>query len=525
MEEATSKYDVIFVMGELFFDHPMSGVAILKRVLEKEGYSVGVIEQPQDEDDIKRLGKPKLFFAISSGAIDSMVRNYTPLKRKRDEDKNLDYDESVPNRAVTVYCNWIRKHFKESKLVLGGTEASLRRFTHFDYWDNKLRRPILFDSRADILAYGSGEKQIIDIAHRIKNQEDLVGIKGTCIISKEKPHGFIELPSFEEVSESKEKFCDMQNIFTVRKNLMQQIDNRYLLQYEFPTYTSKDLDEYYEMPFSRALPKKLRGFEFSVVTHRGCVGRCSFCALTLLQGDKIISRSEASILRELKYIASLPHFKGNIDDLGGPAANMYGMDCIYCEKDCITCDTLNRSNKRLLRLMKHAREIPGIKNVYVRSGVRYDMCTKEYLHDLVKYHTYETLRIAPEHVDHNVLKAMNKDYGDLDEFIKNFNEIKSGKKLSFYFMTAHPGSTIKEAKELAKYMKNLENSECVQIFIPTPMTNSTCMYYTSLDPRTKKEIYVPYTYNEKKEQKRVIFNNSKDSNSRSNHNFKKRRKY
>lgn len=512
------QYDIIFVTGEIFFDHPLSGIAILKRLLEKHGYSVGIIEQPKKEDDIKKLGKPNLFFGVSSGSIDSMVRNYTPLKKKREEDKYADYFETVPDRAVIVYSNWIKKNFKDSIIVLGGTEASLRRFVHYDYWDNKLRKPILFDSRADILAYGMAEKQILEIAERVKKlkadeQKFLEGINGTCVISKEKPAGFIELPSFDEVSKSKEKFCEMQNMFSNNRNLCQKIDNRYVVQYKMPKYTSKDLDEYYELPFTRMIPTKhLRGFEFSVVTHRGCIGECNFCSLNMMQGNKIISRSEESILKEIKNMTKLTYFKGNIDDLGGPSANMYGMDCLLadkCEKSCISCHKLDRSQKKLISLMKKARAIPGIRNVYVRSGIRYDMVTPEYLKELVEYHIPGSLKIAPEHVDKNVLNLMNKDFGDINNFLNEFGDTnkKTGKraKLSFYFMTAHPGSGMKEARELAGSIKYLENAESVQIFTPTPMTISTCMYYTSIDPKSKKKVYVPYTYNEKKEQKRAIF--------------------
>ena len=504
-------YDIILVIGETYFDHPLCGAAILRRLLEKNGYSVGLIEMPQKEEDIKQLGKPKLFFGIGAGSIDSMVRNYTPLKRLRSEDEYADYTEPVKDRAITVYCNWIRRKFKDSVLVLGSTEATLRRFTHYDYWENRLRKPILFDSRADILAYGNAEKQILEIAKRISNKESLTGIPGTCIISKEVPQEFTLLPSYEEVNNSKEKFCDMQNLFSNTANLAQKIDNRYLLQYKSQVYTSADLDEYYGLPFARSTPKSLRGFEFSVVTHRGCIGECNFCALRLIQGDKIISRSEESILDEIKEIARLPHFKGNIDDLGGPSANMYGMDCHKCGRSCLDCKNLDRSNKRLIALLKKAEKVPGINHVYIKSGVRYDLASEEYIQEL-KNHIFDTIRIAPEHVNRKVLKLMNKDRGNLQEFISKFGP----NKLSFYFMTAHPGSGMKEAEELAQAMKKLRNAEHVQIFMPTPMTVSTCMYYASLDPKTKEQIYVPYTYNEKKRQKRVIFSREtikKDLNS------------
>ena len=504
------QYDIIFVSGELFFDHPLSGIALLKRLLEKHGYTVGVIEMPQKEADVTKLGKPKLFFGVSSGAIDSMVRNYTPLKKLRKDDKHLDYNESVPDRAVIVYSNWLKHQFKDSMIVLGGTEASVRRFVHYDYWDNKLRKPILFDSKTPILAYGSAEKQILEIAARLKHNESIEGIPGTCIIAKEKPEGMGELPSYDEVVKSKEKFCEMQNKLDSRKDLCQKIDNRYAVQFRAPFYTSQDLDGYYELPFTRKVTSKhLRGFEFSVVTHRGCIGECNFCSLNVMMGNKVISRSEKSILREIEAITKLPYFKGNIDDLGGPSANMYGMDCELrdsCSKSCLTCPKLDRSNKRLIALLRKARQLPGIKHIYIRSGVYYGLASPEYMKEICEHHLFDFLRIAPEHVNKNVLRLMNKDYGDLPKFIEDFKNLKTSKKLSFYFMTAHPGSGMKEANELHEAMKELhiESPESVQVFTPTPMTVSTCMYYTGMDPKTNRSIHVPYTYSEKKRQKRAL---------------------
>jgi uncharacterized radical SAM protein YgiQ len=479
-------------------------VAILKRVLEKQGFSVGVIE-PRTEEDVTQLGKPRLFFGITSGSIDSMLRNYNALNRAREDDPNVHYIKTIPDRAVTVYCNWVRKYFKDSPLVIGGTEATLRRFTHYDYWSNDLRKSLIFDTRADILVYGNGEKQVVEIAQRLKKHRGLNDIEGTCIRTRELPKDFILLPSHEEVSSSKEKFCDMQLQFTNYANLAQKTGNFYILQYKFPKYTSKDLDEYYELPYARKVTRELRGFEFSVVTHRGCIGNCNFCSLRLTSGDKIISRSQDSILRELKYITTLTHFKGNIDDLSAPSANMYGMDCdLYynCGKSCIDCNKLNRTNKKLIELLQKARQVKGIKKIFIRSGIRYDLVTDDYLKEL-KHHISGTLKIAPEHINSNVLGLMNKNKGDLKDFIERFNKLGCG-ELSFYFMTAHPGSSMNEAEELKDAIKKLKNSEQVQIFTPTPMTMSTCMYYTGLNPLTKKPIYVPYTFAEKKEQKRIL---------------------
>jgi len=497
-------YDIIFVVGERFFDHPLCGIAILKRLLEKNGYKVGVIEIPKTEHDIKKLGEPRLFFGVSSGSIDSMLRNYSALNRRRALDKNIDYKEEVPDRAIIVYSNWIRHAFKDSAIVIGGVESSLRRFSHYDYWSNKLRKSIIFDSRADILVYGSGEKQCLEIADRIKNNKRLDGIEGTCIKSRQIPENFIEMPSHENVLESKEKFCDMQNLLDNNKNLAQKTDNFYILQYKFPVYNPKDIDEYYELPFTRNINNVdyMKGFEFSVVTHRGCIGNCNFCSLRLMFGDRVVSRSEESILREIRYITTLPHFKGNIDDLGGPTANMYGMDCNKCKSNCISCSQLNRSHSRLIKLLRDIRNIKGIKKVFIRSGIRYDIAPNEYLKEL-KHHISGQLKIAPEHVSPNVLDLMNKNKGDLDEFIRRFEKLGCG-ELSFYFMVGHPGASMKEAKDLAMKIKQLKNVSAVQIFTPTPMTVSTCMYYTGLNPRTKKPVYIPHSYQEKKEQKRIL---------------------
>jgi radical SAM superfamily enzyme YgiQ (UPF0313 family) len=527
------EYDIIFIAGEKFADHPLSGVGILKRLLEKYGYSVAVIDACMNEKEVSRFGKPKLFFGVSAGSVDSMVRNYTPLKKSRAEDSKIKFTPTSPDRAVTVYCNWIKKYFKESKIVVGGVESSLRRFSHYDYWDNSIRKSILFDSRADILVYGPGEKQILEIASRIKNGKELDGILGTCIRTRELPEGFTEMPSHEEVSSSNKKFCEMQNLLSNKKNLAQKNGNFYVLQYKSPEYTPKDLDEYYELPFTRNVGNipELHGFDFSVVTHRGCIGNCNFCSLRLMAGDKIVSRSEESIIREIKYITTLPNFKGNIDDFGGPSANMYGMDCkvsYSCEKACIECTSLDKSHKRLIELLRKVRQIPKekfvktnfsqklqtshkenftkfskVKKVFVRSGVRYDLVNPEYLKELVEHHVSGKLKIAPEHVSEDVLKMMNKNRGDLNKFMNDFKKIGKG-ELAFYFMTSHPGTTEKDAEILAEKLKTLKNCESVQTFTPTPMTVSTCMYYTECDPITGKKIYVPKTYKEKKDQKRVL---------------------
>lgn len=403
-------------------------------------------------------------------------------------------------------------------LIIGGVEASLRRLAHYDYWENRVRRSLLLDSRADILVYGPGEWQILEIARRLEEKKELEGIPGTCIVSRQVPPGFTLLPSFEQVQEDKEAFLEMQTKLSIRKGLAQPHGQAYVLQFPFPRYQPEFLDWIYSLPFSRVIPAdfpELRLAQFSVVTHRGCVGQCSFCALALHQGDRIISRHEEAIIEEIDRLASHPQFKGIIDDLGGPTANMYGLDCpSSCpEGECLKCPQLDLSHRRLIQLLRQARNRPGIKKILVRSGIRFDlaMASPEYLEELINYHLSGWLKIAPEHVSLKVLRLMNKPTYKLDEFRKLFERLNKGKKqyLKCYFMVAHPGTTREEALKLAEYLNKWRGSgpdpvEGVQIFTPTPMTRSTCMYYTGLDPVTGEEVYVPRTYAEKKEQKRML---------------------
>ncbi|WP_371803273.1 hypothetical protein [Candidatus Lokiarchaeum ossiferum] len=397
-------YDIILISGEFWADHPHSGVGVIARVLEAEGFSVGIIEKPnwQSSEDFLKLGFPRLFYGITSGSIDSMLQNYTPLKKPRASDPYSPFNSEIPDRAVIVYSHKVKeiqKHFLNSKqseksgdmstskrkfipIVLGGVEASLRRFTHYDYWDNKLRRSILLDSRADILVYGPGELQIIEIAHRLDDHQSLMGIPGTSIISSESLEDlqgssfmgkkFTLLPSHEEVLQSKEAFCLMQLQFSNQANLIQPAGNRFIVKYRMPDYTTADLDRIYDLPFTYVIPKKFKEFEmarFSIITHRGCFGNCHFCAIALHQGTKIVSRSEANILREIDTMAQLPEFKSYISDLGGPSANMYGMDCIHrynCSKNCLECSLLDRSHHQNISLLQKARQIAGIKKIFVQ---------------------------------------------------------------------------------------------------------------------------------------------------------------
>lgn len=512
-------FDIILVSGDPYADHPLSPVGVIARVLEAKGYKIGVIEKPDwtSDHDFLKLGRPRLFFGVTSGSIDSCLANYTPLLRRREKDEHVPYSSGKPDRAVVVYCNRIKKLFPGIPIVVGGIEASLRRFAHYDYWENRVRRSILLDSRADILVYGPGELQVLEIARRLDSGQALEGIQGTAVVSRELPPGFEEIPSYEEVSSDPEKFIQAQRALANYRSLAQKHANRYVLQYPMPEYTPEILDWIYGLPFTRLIPPdypELEMGKFSVVTHRGCIGRCSFCSLSLHQGDRIVSRSEDSILEEIRRLTRHPDFKGYIDDLGGPTANMYGMDCHRCQRGfCLTCKRLNHSHRRLINLLRRVRQILGVKKVFVRSGIRYDLAldSPEYVRELVEHHVSGLLKIAPEHVSPAVLRLMNKSEVPVEKFRQLFLKLTGERRqhLKYYFMVAHPGTTMKEAKELAAYIKKLSAQgekpvEGVQIFTPTPMTRSTCMYYTGKDPETGQPVHVPRTFEEKKAQKRLI---------------------
>ncbi len=512
--------DFVLISGEPYADHPLSGVGVIARVLESQGWRVGVIGRPdwRHPESFQRLGRPRLGFGVTSGSIDSLLRNYTPLKRARTRDPFSPHLSGIPDRAIIVYSNVLRHLYPDAPLIIGGVEASLRRLAHYDYWENRVRRSLLLDSRADILVYGPGELQIIEIARRLAEGKDLAGIPGTCVVRRKVPEGFILLPSLEQVGDNPEAFIAMQRQLSNRRPLAQAHSNLYVLQFPFPDYRPEHLDWIYSLPFRRVIPldfPDLRLAQFSVVTHRGCIGCCSFCALALHQGDRIISRSEASILKEIERLSSLPEFKGIIDDLGGPTANMYGLDCSNpcSEGECLSCSRLDRSHRRLINLLRQARELPGIKKVLVRSGIRFDLAMEspEYLAELINHHLSGWLKIAPEHVSAKVLRLMNKPTFKLNEFRSLFKRLNRGKKqyLKYYFMVAHPGTTGEEARQLASYIQKLrgegpEPLEGVQVFTPTPMTRSTCMYYTGRDPLTGERVYVPRSFGEKKEQKRLL---------------------
>jgi len=519
--KAGENFDIILISGEYYDDHPLSPVGIIAKVLDAKGYSIGIIEKPETKKDFLQLGAPRLCFGVTSGSIDSMLHNYTPMKRKRSEDAHSTVTK-IPDRAVIVYCNKIKEYFKPSIIVIGGIEASLRRFAHYDYWDNNIRRSILLDSRANILVYGNGEKQIIEIAERLQQGKDLRGIAGTCLLSKDLDASFELLPTYQEVMDDKQKFCDMQMMFSNEKNLAQEYTNNYVLQYRSPTYTTKDLDWIYSLNYSRKLHPKslLKMGQFSVVIHRGCIGACNFCSLSLHQGNRIISRSEENILKEIRQLTKHPRFKGYIDDLVGPSSNMYSMECTRytplsyekrtCLGECIRCSALDKSHKKLITLLRKARQIVGVKKIFIRSGIRYDLAleSKEYIKEISDHHISGCLKIAPEHFSKDVVKLMGKDNARFDEFLRYFTSINQKKQqaLRFYFMIGHPGDSIDDVLFLRQIIKkkNLENVEQFQLFTPTPMSLSSCMYWTGLNPITREKIPIVYDYNTKKKLKRIM---------------------
>ena len=507
-------FDIILVSGEPYADHPLSPVGMIARVLDAEGYSVGVIDCPdwKKKDDFLKLGRPRLFFGVTSGSIDSMLVNYTPLKRERAVDPNAPFQSRMPDRAVIVYANRIREIHKGARIVLGGIEASLRRFAHYDYWGDDVRRSILLDTRADILVYGPGELQAVEIARRLDRGEGLDAIRGTAIIRAEAPEGALIVPSFEEVRDDKGKFCEAQKRLTNRKTIAQKHANRFVVQYPAPDYTTADLDRVYGLPFSRRIPEgfpELGMARFSVQTHRGCVGRCSFCSLcrsTRATGS--FPGPKASILEEIRLMTRHPEWKGFVDDLGGPTANMYGLDRA---SDRSRPPPAHRPDagrpqgarrQEGLRPQRHPLR-PGRREPRLRPRAR----------------PPPRLRPAQDRARARlgkVLRLMNKSGGRrrLEEFRQIFASVvdrKGGRPqhLKYYFMVAHPGTTDTEARELADFLRELERSgekpvEGVQIFTPTPMTRSTCMYHTGLDPITGEPVYVPRPYAEKKAQKRML---------------------
>ncbi len=538
--------DFAIVTGDAYVDHPSFGAALLGRLLENKGFRVGIIAQPdwKSPKDFDTLGRPRYAFLVTAGNLDSMVSNYTASKRRRTED---DYSPGGktgkrPDRAPIVYTNRLKDIYPDTPVIIGGIEASLRRLAHYDYWDNSVRRSILADSNADLLVYGMAEKQLSEIAERLKKGEsinDLRDIRGTVYLTRELSGDkkILSLPSFKQVASDKVKYAEAFKIQYLNQNpstarvLAQEHEKYYVVQNPpaLPL-TEAEMDAIYELPFTRTfhpMYKKaggvsaLKEVEFSVTSHRGCYGGCAFCALNFHQGRIIQPRSEASILREIKLMAEQPNFKGIIHDIGGPTANFRKPSCRRkgcSDKLCLhpaPCKNLQVDHSDYMRLLRKARQVPGVKRVFVRSGVRFDYLmadkrNREILQELCSHHVSGLLKVAPEHVSGKVTTVMRKPGKQVFEDFKNmFYAInkKIGKEqyLVPYFITSHPGTTLRDAIELAEYVRDLGyNPEQVQDFTPTPGSLATCMYYTGMDPITGRKVYVPKKEQERRMQRALL---------------------
>jgi uncharacterized radical SAM protein YgiQ len=528
------RFDVILVSGDAYVDHPSFGTALVGRVLWDAGFSVGIIAQPdwRSVSDIKQLGAPRLFFSISSGNVDSMVNHFTPnLKRRSDDVYSPGGHLKRPDRAVIVYANKIRELFPGIPVVLGGIEASLRRFAHYDYWQDRVRQAILADAPADLLAFGMAELQMVEIARRLDSGEpvrslrDIPGTAYTMELAEWRtnpPPGVVEIPNYSEVSGDKQAYARAFALHyheqdPVRGRPVAQPHNKTVVIQNPPArpLTTEELDHIYELPFAREAPPSYREpvpalepVRFSVTSHRGCFGGCSFCALTHHQGRIIQARSIASIVREVTRMTAMPGFKGIVQDVGGPTANMYGLSCDLWEKHGAckdkrcnpACKTLHASHRAQCELLAALRQIPGVKKVFIGSGIRYDLVladTTGYLEQICAHHVSGHLKVAPEHVAGRVTAIMNKpDVEVFDRFRAQFAALQQDKAkkqyLLPYFMSGHPGCTVADMVELAEYIRdNNLYTEQVQDFTPTPMSISTCMYYTGLNPFTMEPVHVP----------------------------------
>ncbi|WP_094607544.1 hypothetical protein SPSIL_023780 [Sporomusa silvacetica DSM 10669] len=541
--------DFLFISGDAYVDHPSFGPAIICRLLEKYGYKVGIIAQPdwRSTSDFKRLGKPRLGILVSAGNLDSMLNKFTAAKKYRSTDNYSPGGQAGlrPDRATIVYCNRIREIWKHTPLIIGGIEASLRRFAHYDYWSDSVRRSILIDSRADLLIYGMGESQIKELAAQLSNGMNITDIRdipGTCYPTESIEHlwDYIETPSYQDVTANKVQFAEafktqyLEQDAIRGKTIAQGHGEHYVVQNPpaMPLSTA-DMDEIYDLPYQRTYHPSyiaaggvpaIQEVKFSIVSHRGCYGSCSFCALYAHQGRMIQSRSQESILREAAQIVQLPDFKGYIHDVGGPTANFRQPACEQqadrgtCRgKQCLfpnACKSLNTSHHDYLELLRAIRQIPGIKKVFVRSGLRYDYLLAAndmgFLRELCEHHVSGQLKVAPEHISPKVTNLMGKSGKNTYlKFKKAYEQINIdlGKKqyLVPYFMSSHPGAGLKEAIELAEFLRDTSyRPEQVQDFIPTPGSLSTCMYYTEIHPLTGEKVYVAKNHHDKRLQRALL---------------------
>ncbi len=530
------QFDIILVTGDAYVDHPSFGTALIGRVLWDAGFSVGIIAQPdiRTDQDFTVLGRPRLFFGISSGNVDSMVNNFTPnLKRRSSDVYSTGGVSRRPDRATIVYTNRIHSGYPGVPIVIGGIEASLRRFAHYDYWQDRVRQSILADAPATLLAYGMAERQMIEIARRLNEGESPRSLRNICGTAytmevaewrTARPECIIEIPGFSEVTSDKKAYA---RAFAIHYREQDPVHGRAVAQPHPKTVivqnpparplSPAELDRIYELPFTRRAHPSYREsvpallpVQFSIVSHRGCFGSCSFCALTHHQGRIIQSRSIESVIREVTRMAAMPEFRGVVQDVGGPTANMYAMGCdqwqtsgACTDKSCSpACKNLRTSHQQFGELLKKVSEVPGVKKVFVSSGIRYDLILADdhgsrYLEDFCDCNVSGHLKVAPEHISPRVTAAMNKPDGSVfDRFLDRFTSLQKGKPkrqyLVPYFMSGHPGCTIKDMVELAEYIRDHQlYTEQVQDFTPTPMSVSTCMYYTGLNPFTLEPVHVP----------------------------------
>ncbi len=552
--------DVIIFSGDAFVDHPSFGTAVIARWLQKYGYRVAVVPQPNWRDDLRdfrKLGAPRLYFGVNAGAMDSMVNHYTASKRLRSDDAYTPDGRAGqrPDYAVTVYTRILKEMWPEIPVVIGGIEASLRRVTHYDYWQDSLMPSILVSSGADWLCYGMGEKPMLELTRAIEHGRNISEIRripqiafrmdGKCRVKEA-----VFLNSFERCSKDKAAFAENFHIIETYANMMyppvivEPVGNGYVqINPTYPPATQEEMDSFWDLPFTKQPHPRYKGkripaydmIKFSVNTHRGCFGGCNFCTIAAHQGKFIQSRSEESIIREISALNALPGFAGNISDVGAPTANMYGMRgkdaglCAKCRrKSCLfpsPCRNMDRSHARLLKLYSRIAAVKGIRHAYIGSGIRYDLFLDEkgyvddtsypYLKELILEHTSGRLKVAPEHTDDTVLKLMAKPSFRLFERLRHeFDQIvrSSGRKCELvpYFISSHPGCSMRHMQELARTpaLKGLYMDQ-VQDFTPTPMTTSSVMYYTGLDPRTMQKVFVERDLERKRAQKSFFFRRGK----------------
>ena len=555
-----NELDVIFVTGDAYVDHPAFGVPLLARWLEKHGFRVGIIAQPdwRSKEPFMRLGRPRLCFAVSAGAMDSMVAHYTPARKLRHDDAYTPGNRhgARPNRATIVYTSRIKEAYRDVPVIIGGIEASLRRFAHYDYWEDKVRRSILADSKADFLIYGMAERPLLEVVTRLQAGEASAGIgsvPGVCRMAgaleatgfpcthqsgRDAQHAasFLEIPSFEEVAADKARFAEAfrsvsreQNPYSSRTVVQRHGERLLIVSPPSLPLSEKEMDEVYALPFTKKVHPSYsepipawEQIKASVTSHRGCFGGCAFCAIALHQGKAIQSRSEASIVSEVKGMIREKWFRGTVSDVGGPTANMYGLSCSSIEANrvcrrssCIfprICRHLDCSDRKSARLLRTVREIPGVRHLSVSSGVRYDLMGRQqdYFRELIRHHVGGLLKVAPEHLVDRVTALMRKPgKASFEAFVHCFYDEsrQAGKRQGLvpYLISGHPGCTLADMLELAIMLKRMGfRVEQVQDFTPTPGSLATCMYHTGIDPEAGKKVYVPRSDREKKLQKALL---------------------